>query len=187
MKISTYEAQFETILSGKNKLSPYDEEAYFNYVKLNDKRLKRWYKTGKIIPALEKHRSTIDQAQKWLLITEPWCGDAAHVQAFISKLVDLNELIELEIQNRDAPASEIDHYLTNGSRSIPKLIVRDSRGQDLFVWGPRPEGAQKIHLSHINNDDLTKEEKKIALQNWYNKDKGETFQEELLALFRALK
>ena len=182
MTISTYEAQFETILSGKYKLQPYDEEAFFNYTQLNERRLKRWYKTGKLLPELEQHILSLEEAQNWLLITEPWCGDAAHVQPFIAKLAQLNPNIQLSVQNRDAPGSEIDQYLTNGGRSIPKLIVRDAKGQDLFNWGPRPKPAQAIHLSHINNDTLSKEEKKIALQNWYNQDKGLTFQQELLDL-----
>jgi hypothetical protein len=120
------------------------------------------------------------------LITEPWCGDAAHAQAFIAKLADVNPLISLLVQNRDAPASEIDNYLTNGGRSIPKLIVRDAKGNDLFTWGPRPKEAQNIHLRQMNDENMSKEEKKIELQNWYNKDKGESTQEELLELLKKV-
>ena len=44
---------------------------------------------------------------------------------------------------RDNDNSEIESYLTNGSKSIPKLIIRDNDGKDLFVWGPRPFACQQ--------------------------------------------
>jgi hypothetical protein len=140
MDISTYEKQFNTILEGNNHLPPYDNEDYFNYVKLNASRLKRWYKIGKLNTELV---------------------------ALIKK-----------IENPD--------YLTNGGRSIPKLIVRDAKGNDLFTWGPRPKEAQNIHLRQMNDENMSKEEKKIELQNWYNKDKGESTQEELLELLKKV-
>jgi len=186
MDIATYEKQFDTILEGNNQLPPYDDEAYFNYVKLNERRLKRWYKIGKLNTELVALIKKIENPLHWLLITEPWCGDAAHAQAFIAKLAEINPAIELIIQNRDAPASEIDNYLTNGGRSIPKLVVREVNGKDLFTWGPRPKEAQVIHLRHINDESMSKEDKKIELQNWYNKDKGESLQKELLELFKTV-
>jgi hypothetical protein len=186
MDISTYEKQFNTILESNNHLPPYDNEDYFNYVKLNASRLKRWYKIGKLNTELVALINKIEHPQHWLLITEPWCGDAAHAQAFIAKLADVNPRISLVVQNRDAPASEIDNYLTNGGRSIPKLIVRDANGNDLFTWGPRPKEAQNIHLRQMNDENMSKEEKKIELQNWYNKDKGESTQEELLELLKKV-
>jgi hypothetical protein len=183
MDINTYEQQFQAIADGQMSLPPYDNEAYLNYAKLNNSRLKRWYKIGKITPELTDEIKAINSPQEWLLITEPWCGDAAHTQPFIAKLAALNPMITLTVQNRDAPNSEIENYLTNGGKSIPKLVVRDATGSDLLSWGPRPKAAQAIHLSQINSDTLSPEEKKVELQNWYNKDKGAGMQAELLSLF----
>ena len=120
---------------------------------------------------------------QWILITEPWCGDAAHGHAFIDKLAQLNENISLRIQNRDSSSSEINKYLTNGARSIPKLIVRDESGNDLFAWGPRPKEPQEMVMNHKLNNSLSAEEKSKELQRWYNKDKGVSMQNELLMLF----
>jgi hypothetical protein len=36
----------------------------------------------------------------------------------------------------------MDQYLTNGGRSIPKLVAFDDDGQALFTWGPRPAALQ---------------------------------------------
>lgn len=181
MKISDYELQFTAILEGIINDYPYDTEEYINYVNLNQARIKRWSKKGKILPALEETLKNIQQPLNWVLITEPWCGDAAHSHAFISKLAVLNPNISLTVQNRDED-SEIDKYLTNGGKSIPKLIVRDKAGNDFFDWGPRPKEAQEMVMQHKKDDSKSAQEKKMELQKWYNKDKGTAIQEELNAL-----
>ncbi len=183
MDITTYEQQFQDILESKNPQPPYDDAFYFKYLKLNYSRLKRWYKVGKIIPELASRIYQITEQQQWLLITEPWCGDAAHAHPFVGMLAKLNSNITLRVQNRDAENSEISSYLTNGGKSIPILVVRDKNGADIFRWGPRPAGAQALYSSQMNDAQLSDEEKKAALQNWYNKDKGLSMQKELLELF----
>ncbi len=186
MNITAYEKQFDDILDGTNNNDPYDNEDYVNYVKMNKARMSRWYKKGKISPEITETILKIDQPQNWVLITEPWCGDAAHSHAFIGKLATINPKINLTIQNRDAANSEIEKYLTNGGKSIPKLIVRDEAGNDLFDWGPRPKEAQAIVMEQKNDNTISAEDKKKQLQSWYNKDKGTMIQEELNALFNEL-
>jgi len=186
MNVNEYEKQFDEILDGKNTAYPYDTDEYINYVKLNKARMKRWAKVGKIAPDLAATLKNIQHTQNWILITEPWCGDAAHSHEFIKKSAELNPKISLTVRNRDAPDSEIDQYLTNGGKSIPKLIVRDADGQDLFDWGPRPKAAQELYMSQRTDTSLSNEDKKRALQSWYNKDKGTTIQQELNVLLGQL-
>ncbi|NRA10714.1 MAG: thioredoxin family protein, partial [Crocinitomicaceae bacterium] len=100
---------------------------------------------------------------------------------FIQKMVEYSPNIELEIQHRDGEGSEINQYLTNGGKSIPKLIVRDENGNDLYNWGPRPTEPQAI-IVNPKNSDLTSKEKKSELQVWHNKDKGVSVQKELAEL-----
>lgn len=183
MEFTAYNKQFGAILNGENTASPYDKDAYINYVKLNQGRIKRWLKKGKILPELEATIKAIDVPQTWVYISEPWCGDAAHSQAFIEMAAQLNPLITVEVQNRDN-GSEIDKYLTNGGKSVPKLIVRNNEGEDLFDWGPRPHEAQELFYQIKDDASMTMEDKKIALQQWYNKDKGQSMQQELMGLFR---
>ena len=184
MDFKQYEKQFDEILNDNSPISPYDSDDYLHYVKLNKSRVKRWYKIGEIIPELHQTITKINHPQHWVLITEPWCGDAANSHAIISKIVDLNPNIKITIQNRDAKNSEIDHYLTNGGKSIPKLIIRNNNNEDLFTWGPRPKEAQKIANKQKENIDLTLDEKIIEIQNWYNKDKSISMQLELNELFK---
>lgn len=184
MNLKQYEKQFQEILDGNNASYPYDSEEYINYVKLNSARVRRWKKTGKITPELAKTVQSIKSPQHWLLITEPWCGDAANSQVFIGKAALLNSKISLTVQNRDAADSEIGQYLTNGGKSVPKLIVRDEQGNDLFTWGPRPKEAQVLAMNLMNDDSLDMEEKKAGVQNWYNQDKGQSMQKELNELLK---
>ncbi|MGK0390473.1 MAG: hypothetical protein ACI94Y_003226 [Maribacter sp.] len=178
MNVTEYEKQFEDILEGINANYPYDSDDYINYVKMNQRRMKRWDKVGKLSPELTEIMTNIDQPMNWVLITEPWCGDAAHSHSFIKKTAELNPNISLTIQNRDTD-SEIDNYLTNGGKAIPILIARDTDGNDLFVWGPRPKEAQDIVMRQKNDATMTMDDKKIELQKWYNKDKGTMIQNEL--------
>ena len=139
----------------------------------------RWEKKGELTDEMKTILSGITTKQNWVLITEPWCGDAANSVPLIAKMATLNSNINLEIQLRDS-ASEIDRYLTNGGKAIPKLIVRDVNGEDLFVWGPRPEKAQALVLSQ-KEEDLTQDEKYANILQWYMKDKGGSVQSEIIS------
>jgi hypothetical protein len=181
MTFEKYNGLFEEILQADQPKAPYDNLDFFHYTELNQKRQDRWLKKGEILPELADKIKSINTPQNWVLISEPWCGDASHIVPFIGKIAELNSKINLQIQLRDSD-SEIDKYLTNGGKSIPILIVRDVDNKDIFHWGPRPEEAQKIHLENLNSS-KTPEEKKIELQKWYNSDKGMSLQKELLAKF----
>lgn len=180
-----YLKKMEELLRQQPPVAPYDNEDYFNYLKLNHSRVHRWLKNGKIETMLGKKIESITSPQEWLLILEPWCGDAAQSAPFIYLLSEINPNIKLTIVWRDTAPYAIDNYLTNGSKSIPKLVVRDANETDLFTWGPRPKACQEIYIA-LTDKKATFEEVKIALQKWYNADKGASLQQELLALFNAL-
>lgn len=180
-----YLSAFEYILNSENPPAPYSNPAYLDYVKLNYSRQKRWIKTGVLTQDIIAEVKKIDSAQTWYIITEPWCGDAAHSIPFLKLISEHNPLITLKIVWRDTPPFFIEDYLTNGGKSVPKLVVRDTEDNDLYTWGPRPEPCQKIYLE-MKKGSAPFDEQKIVLQNWYNTDKGETLQKELLALIREM-
>ena len=183
MNYQNYNALFHEITEDISPKAPYDNPEFVHYVELNQKRQERWFKKGELTPETIETVSSISEKQNWILITEPWCGDAAHSVPFIEKMAILNPNISLTIQLRDKD-SEIDKYLTNGGKSIPILVVRNEKNDDIFVWGPRPAEAQEIHLQNLTSD-KSNEEKKIELQQWYNKDKGQTIQKEISTLLQA--
>jgi hypothetical protein len=145
MNFDAYHALFKEILDSKNPVAPYDKSDYLNYVKLNLSRSNRWLKTAQILSEIKEKIVSIKEEQNWILITEPWCGDASHSVPFIFLLSELSHKIKLEIQLRDSN-SEIEKYLTNGGKSIPILVIRDKNLKDLAVWGPRPKVCQALYL-----------------------------------------
>jgi hypothetical protein len=183
MDFINYLNLFDEILTAEHPVAPYDNSAYFNYAELNQKRQERWYNKGELTNDAKETLSRLNQNLNWILITEPWCGDAAHSSPFLSKLAEASEKIKLQIQLRDTN-SEINNYLTHGGKSIPLLIVRDENGKDIFRWGPRPEGAQKIQLKNKESD-KSDEEKRVELQKWYNTDKGVSIQREIILLLKS--
>lgn len=179
-----YLQRFDQILSGEFTNEMYEKPAYKDYVRMNLSRITRWLKNGEMNAELVQAIEQINTPQTWYLITEPWCGDAAHSTPFIARFAALNPNINLQIVLRDENTDFIDQYLTNGGRSIPKLIVRDANENDLFVWGPRPEELSVIH-AQLRAENQTFEVINKTLQNWYNQNKGVDIQNELLSLVQA--
>lgn len=147
--------------------------------------MNRWLKKGELSATFVETVKGISQPQQWIVITEPWCGDAAHSVPFIQLAAELNPLISVDYELRDAEPFRINEYLTGGSKSIPKLIIRDSQGADLATWGPRPVACQKL-FDRLKAENADFEQQKIATQQWYNADKGQSVQAELETILTAL-
>ena len=178
MNYIEYTRLFEQILTTETPAAPYDNPDYFNYTKLNESRMKRWTKTMVLDDELVQLLEKLSVKQHWIIITEPWCGDASHIVPFLVRMAELSPAITYELQLRDTAPFLIDSYLTNGGKAIPKLVSRDATGTDLFTWGPRPAGAQEL-MNNLKAENAEFERIKIELQNWYNADKGKEIQEEL--------
>ncbi|WP_285008378.1 thioredoxin family protein [Pedobacter faecalis] len=179
MTFQQYLEYFQGILNDPNAPAPYNNIDYLDYTKMNWARQNRWLKTGVLSLPLADKVAAIDKPQNWIVITEPWCGDASHLVPFIHKLSELNPLISIDYQLRDSEPFLIEQYLTNGGKAIPKFIIRDESDADLMNWGPRPAPCQQLYL-RLKEENLDFNTMKIELQKWYNEDKGQTFQSELL-------
>ena len=159
-------------------------EDMLHYTRMNLKRMNRWMKKGQISPEVESVVKNIREPQKWVVLTEAWCGDAAHVLPFIAKITELNPNIRLEIKLRDENLELMDQHLTNGGRSIPKLIAFDEEGNEMFEWGPRPAVIQDAFLQ-MKAADIDPAERTLELQKRYNQDKGQAIQTEIAEKIRA--
>ncbi|MCH5596960.1 thioredoxin family protein [Niabella ginsengisoli] len=170
------------LLTAEPPVPPYDNTDYYHYTKMNETRMKRWLKANPITQETEVVVKSIKQPQHWTVITEPWCGDAAHIVPILYLLSELNDQIKFNLQLRDSD-SEIESYLTNGSKSIPILIVRDVNGNDLFHWGPRPKAGQEMYLK-LAEQKADFEVIKNAIQTYYNADKSLSTQNEIVELLK---
>ena len=180
MTFQEYLDYFEQILESPDDFDPYGDEEYFNYTKLNWSRTNRWLKRFEPNDQIKNLIASVTEHQHWIVITEPWCGDAAHSVAQLYQIVKNNPNIDFEIQLRDSEPHLIEDYLTDGGKSIPKLIIRNGVGHDKVIWGPRPQKLQDI-FNQMKADNASFEEIKEVLQHWYNEDKGTELQREILA------
>jgi len=126
----------------------------------------------------EEASAAVKNIQKSLLvlvITESWCGDAAHVMPAVQKLIAHNNQIEMRVVFRDENPDLMDQFLTNGSRSIAKFIILDKDTLEVrSTYGPRPSEATKLVNEYKEVHGHLTPEFKEDLQRWYNKDKGQT-------------
>lgn len=188
-KAISYEAYValidELVVKGQTT-GPDQSEAFIHYTALNQQRMHRWEKTMQLLPAAEGAIRGITVPQTWLVLTEAWCGDAAHIIPVLHALAVLNPLVTLCFVLRDENPELMDRYLTNGvSRSIPKLIALDTATrEELFTWGPRPAPLQAIFMK-MREEGVEYHLIKEELQRWYNKDKSVTTQQEMAALAAA--
>lgn len=160
-------------------------EMLTDFTKLNRARMKRLDKTQQILPELAAMVQKIDTKQIWLVLTESWCGDAAQNIPVLKKLADLNPLIDLRLILRDDNDALMQKYLTNGGKSIPKLIaVSEDLETELFTWGPRPATAQVEVKRLLDENGGFNDKVKESIQVWYNNDKGISMQKELMELLR---
>jgi len=153
-----------------------------NYSLLNHKRMKRLDKTIKLSQETIAKTLEIDKNQTWLVLTESWCGDAAQTLPVINKIAETSTHINLKIVLKDDNEELMNHFLTNGGKSIPKLIALDENNNVVNTWGPRPKVAVKMVADYKDLHGALDTDFKKELQIWYNKNKGESIQNDIVLL-----
>ena len=175
-----YRALVKELLDEGKSTGPNQSDELTNYSLLNDRRMKRLDKTIKLTDSTIAKTSNFKEKQTWLVLTEGWCGDAAQNLPVINKIAELNQNINLKLVLRDENLDLMDKFLTNGGRSIPKLIALDSDNNVINTWGPRPSIATKMVSDYKEEFGSLDAQFKQDLQVWYNKDKGKNVQEDFL-------
>ncbi|MDD7884580.1 thioredoxin family protein [Flavivirga sp. 57AJ16] len=162
-------------------------EALANYTKLNDRRMNRWDKTIKVTDEALNKIAAFKEPITWLVITESWCGDAAHIVPVLNKVSELNDNIDFRVVLRDENPELMDAFLTHGSKAIPKLIMLDNNtGKVIGTYGPRPsEATNYVNRFKAKHGQLTPEFKE-DLQHWYNANKGQNIIGDLIDILCEL-
>lgn len=159
-------------------------EDLLNYSALNETRMHRLDKTIAISDENIALLQSIKNNYIWLVLSEGWCGDAAQILPVLNKMALASSgKIELKIVLRDENEELMNLFLTNGSKSVPKLIVLEKASLNVEAnWGPRPLGA--VHLIQEYKEQFGKidETVKTDLQLWYLHDKGISTQNEMMHL-----
>ena len=171
------------LVESKDTTGTDKSENLVEYTMLNAKRMKRWDKTLKVNAAVKERIEKIDKKITWLVLTESWCGDAAHVVPVMQKVAELNPNINVKVVLRDENEALMNRFLTNGGKSIPKLIMVDeTSGEVINTFGPRPSGATQLVNDYKEKHGMLTPEFKEDLQRWYNKDKGQNAANDLVEL-----
>jgi hypothetical protein len=175
----------ELVKTGKTT-GPLQSSGLIDYTKLNAARMKRWDKKYDPSLAIQRVASEIDQTETWLVFTEAWCGDAAHNVPILARIAALNTNINLKLVLRDENLELMDLHLTNGGRSIPKLIRLNHKYDFLASWGPRPKSLQNRVLEEKQSPSMPKEEFTLWLHKWYNTDAGKSVEKEIMELLKPV-
>lgn len=172
------------VLDFEKSLELGDQVFNYQYLPLNWQRssriLKHFQAPVEMMDAIER----LENPVKWLIISEHWCGDASQIVPVLAKIAKASEgKIDLRIAYRDQNLPLMDAHLTNGGRSIPKLIQLNSQMELEKTWGPRPVAAQEMVI-RLKSDPETAPRYSEELHKWYAHDKQQSIISELVTFLK---
>jgi hypothetical protein len=183
LSYSAYRELVQHLLKEGKSTGPVQSEVLTHYSELNEVRMNRVEKTVSLTEDDKIMLANLSQNQLWVVISEGWCGDAAQILPVINKMAEASSKVDFKVVLRDENEDFMQLFLTNGSKSIPKLIVLNPETLEvLHTWGPRPKGAVDVIEFYKKTEGSVNENAKIALQKWYAKDKGREIIDEVAAL-----
>lgn len=179
---STYRTLIKGLLVEGKSTGNEQSEDLLNYSTLNDKRMDRLDKTLKISAETNNALNELKENFTLLVLAEGWCGDAAQILPVLNKIAESSSKIEMKIVCRDENEALMNEFLTNGGKAIPKVIVVNHKNEVLNSWGPRPSIATNMVNEYKALHGGLDAEFKKQLQIWYNKDKGNNTQQDIIQL-----
>ncbi len=184
---SEYRNQVKELLKEGKSSGNEQSEDLLKYSELNEVRMNRLEKTLAVPNENKGILQNLKRDYIWLVLAEGWCGDVGQVLPIIYKMAEVSEKIELKVVFRDENDTLMNEFLTNGTRSIPKLIIIDKNAREVLGdFGPRPLGAKQLILNYKAKHGIVDQTAKEQLQLWYLHDKGLSTQKEIIEIMEAL-
>ncbi len=157
---------------------------YKEYINMNQHRIHRVEKTYHVGDEVKSVINALAQPIYWLVITEHWCGDAAQIVPVMHAIAAASEgKITMKLVYRDQNPELIEAYLTNSTKSIPKIVQLDVEYNVTGSWGPRPVVAQEL-VKKLKANPETAVTYANELHLWYAKDKQQHIEAELIDLLK---
>lgn len=182
-----YRKKVSDLLANGKSSGNEQSEDLLHYSQLNEVRMNRLDKTIVVPEDIKQQLQAGNKKIFWLVLAEGWCGDAAQLLPIMKKMADAVSTIDLRIVFRDENDALMQEFLTNGARSIPKLIVVSADTHEvLAAWGPRPEAAARLIKEYKARYGVVNEEAKTELQKWYLHDKGLSTMAEIVKIMQVL-
>ncbi|ALW84449.1 hypothetical protein AUC43_04720 [Hymenobacter sedentarius] len=184
---ASYRQLIDELMAQNRTTGTTQTEELTQYARLNMQRMQRLDKTIQLLPELQAVLEQLARPYEWVVITEGWCGDAAQIVPVLEAVAQASGgKLTTRYVLRDENLDLIDRYLTNGSRSIPKLVVLHAdKLTEAATWGPRPEPAHELFV-RLKQEQVSHEDFVTQLHGWYAKDRTLSTQRELLALLQRL-
>jgi hypothetical protein len=181
---TSYRTMIDELVAEGKTTGTDQSPSMIDYTALNAQRMKRIDKTytpnQSILSEMKKRQNDL----LLLTITESWCGDAAQITPVVSALAEAAH-IPLRFVLRDENLELIDQHLTNGGRSIPIILLLDSKSyQVIGSWGPRPSEVQHMVMEYkkLPEPKPAFSEFSKQVQLWYARDKYQSIEREFSEL-----
>jgi hypothetical protein len=188
MSFEEYIRLTESIVAGNSSDEIYRNEKMLNYTKDNLARMNKIASNLAIDKRLYNELQPLQEEQTWVCITEPWCGDASQIVPALYLIASCNANIDFRILLRDANEDIMNNYLTNGGKSIPKLIMLQSETlEEIESWGPRPAVIQQIVQEQIHDTTTSFGDKVRMIHKWYDENNSKDLQEEFITIVKGWK
>lgn len=165
----------------------YVNDSTFRYTRSNLERMNKVQQNMVVNQKLYNLLSAINEEWIWVVLSEPWCGDASWGTPALYVISTCSDKIEFKILLRDKHPDVMQHYQTAGTNSIPKLVCLRKHDFDvLFTWGPRPAKLQCLINDFKNNPAFDYREVVRMLHHWYENDMTKSTQEELTDILKSI-
>ncbi|MFN8277560.1 MAG: thioredoxin family protein [Chitinophagales bacterium] len=164
----------------------YHDEKMRRYTEANLARMKRVQEFLTVETKLYNLLSNLKESWHWLVLAEPWCGDAAQQVPALQILAACSPSVKFGMICSDAHPEIMAQFQTNGSNSIPKLVIADATGKVRATWGPRPAVLQMKVQEQIKDAATSFGDKVRAVHAWYEADNNKALQLELLDILKQL-
>ena len=178
----------KSIIESENPTGLYAKESTLRYTKSNWERINKTLAETKISQRLYNLLSELKEEWVWLVLSEPWCGDASWGVPALYLFASSSDKIDFRIILRDEHLDIMSAYQTNGGNSIPKFVCfRKSDMKELGTWGPRPAFLHNLVMQWKNEPGHDFKESVRLLHAWYEEDMSKSIDEELCLLVKEWK
>ena len=165
----------------------YMNDSTFRYTRSNLERMNKVLQNIVVNQKLYNLLSELKEDWIWVVLSEPWCGDASWGTTALQVISTCSDKIDFRILLRDKHPDIMKRYQTEGTDSIPKLIcLRASNLSEVFTWGPRPLLLKKRIEALKASENFDYRESVRMLHQWYEEDMTKSIQEELIDLIKQI-
>jgi hypothetical protein len=188
MDFDSYLALTKVIVNDPAPTGAYSNEKTHRYTRSNLERMEKVLQNIVLNQKLYNALSDLDEDWVWVVLSEPWCGDASWGTTALYIISTASEHVDFKILLRDTNPDVMQAYQTNGGDAIPKLICLRKRDMKVLgTWGPRPAVLQVIINAYKSSADFDYKENVRRLHAWYEQDMTAAIQDELIDLVKEWK